>query len=242
MSNTTKTYIFVRVMLFMDAAIELKDVCKEYGSGESKVKALCDVNLKIKRAEVVAITGPSGSGKSTMLHMLGCLDRPSRGKIVIDGVDVSKLNDNELAKIRGEKIGFIFQFFYLIPSLTALMNVELPMTFLSYSIKDKEKRAKELLKMVGLESRMQHRPSQLSGGESQRVAIARALANNPQIILADEPTGNLDSKSGKEVMEILEKLNKERKVTLIIVTHDTSIARHAERIIKLRDGAITKGD
>jgi putative ABC transport system ATP-binding protein len=186
--------------------------------------------------------GPSGSGKSTILHMLGILDRPSKGKVIIDGVDVSKLDDDELAKIRREKIGFIFQFFYLIPSLTALKNVELPMTFLRGSVKDKEKKAKELLKMVGLEGRMTHRPSQLSGGESQRVAIARALANDPQIILADEPTGNLDSKSGKEIMEILQKLNKERKVTLIIVTHDSSIAKHAQRIISLKDGMIVKGD
>lgn len=225
----------------MDSVIELRDVCKEYGSGESKVKAMCDINLKIKKAEVVAIIGPSGSGKSTMLHTLGCLDRPTRGKVIIDGVDVSKLDDDGLAKIRREKIGFIFQFFYLIPSLTALRNVELPMTFLNYNVKDKEKRAKELLKMVGLENRMDHRPSELSGGESQRVAIARALANDPQIILADEPTGNLDSNSGKEVMEILEKLNKERKVTLILVTHDPSIARRAERIVRLRDGMIVKG-
>jgi putative ABC transport system ATP-binding protein len=186
--------------------------------------------------------GPSGSGKSTMLHMLGCLDRPTRGKVIIDGIDVSKLNEDQLAKIRREKIGFIFQFFYLIPSLTALRNVELPMTFLGNSIKDKEKKSKALLKMVGLEERMNHRPNQMSGGESQRVAIARALANDPQIILADEPTGNLDSKSGKEIMEILVKLNKERGVTLILVTHDPIIAKHAERIINLKDGMIVKGD
>lgn len=228
-------------MMFMENIIELQNLEKEYDLGPVKLQVLKGINLKIKKSEVVAIMGPSGSGKSTILHMLGILDRPSKGKVIIDGADVSKLDDDELAKIRREKIGFIFQFFYLIPSLTALKNVELPMTFLGGSVKDKEKKAKELLKMVGLEGRMTHRPSQLSGGESQRVAIARALANDPQIILADEPTGNLDSKSGKEIMEILQKLNKERKVTLIIVTHDSSIAKHAQRIISLKDGMIVKG-
>jgi putative ABC transport system ATP-binding protein len=225
----------------MENLIELQNLEKEYDLGLVKLHVLKGINLKIKKSEIVAIMGPSGSGKSTMLHMLGCLDRPTKGKVIIDGVDVSKLSENELAKIRREKIGFIFQFFYLIPSLTALKNVELPMTFLG-NIKDKEKKAKELLKMVGLEERMYHRPNQISGGESQRVAIARALANDPQIILADEPTGNLDSKSGKEIMEILTKLNKERDVTLILVTHDPLIARHAERIINLKDGMIVKGD
>jgi len=225
----------------METAIELRDIEKEYDLGAIKLHVLKEINLKVKKSDIVAIMGPSGSGKSTMLHMLGCLDRPTRGKIIIDGVDVSRLNDDELAKIRREKIGFIFQFFYLIPSLTALKNVELPMTFIKSSAKDREERAKELLKMVGLEERMYHKPSQLSGGESQRVAIARALANNPQIILADEPTGNLDSKSGKEIMDILVKLNKERGVTLIIVTHDPSIARHAEKVINLKDGKIIKG-
>jgi len=225
----------------METAIELRDIEKEYDLGAIKLHVLKEIKLKVKKSDIVAIMGPSGSGKSTMLHMLGCLDRPTRGKIIIDGVDVSRLNDDELAKIRREKIGFIFQFFYLIPSLTALKNVELPMTFIKSSAKDREERAKELLKMVGLEERMYHKPSQLSGGESQRVAIARALANNPQIILADEPTGNLDSKSGKEIMDILVKLNKKRGVTLIIVTHDPSIARHAEKVINLKDGKIIKG-
>jgi putative ABC transport system ATP-binding protein len=225
----------------MEPLIELQNVGKEYDLGTVKLRVLNNINLKIKKSEIVAIMGPSGSGKSTMLHMLGCLDRPTRGKVIIAGLDISKLNDDELAKIRREKIGFIFQFFYLIPSLTALKNVELPMTFANANKKNKEAKAKELLKIVGLESRMNHRPSQLSGGESQRVAIARALANNPQIILADEPTGNLDSKSGKEIMEILVKLNKEMKTTLILVTHDQNIAKHAERIINLKDGIIIKG-
>ena len=225
----------------MENVIELKDIEKEYDLGPVKLKVLDGIDLSIKKSEMVSIMGPSGSGKSTMLHMLGCLDRPTKGKVIIDGVDVSKLNDDELAKIRREKIGFIFQFFYLIPSLTALRNVELPMTFVNGSAKDNEKKAKELLKMVGLEERMNHKPSQLSGGESQRVAIARALANDPQIILADEPTGNLDSKSGKEIMDILKNLNKQRKVTLIIVTHDPSIARITEKVINLKDGKIIKG-
>jgi len=226
----------------MENLIELQNLEKEYDLGLVKLHVLRRINLKIKKSEIVAIMGPSGSGKSTMLHMLGCLDLPTKGKVIIDGVDVSKLSENELSKIRREKIGFIFQFFYLIPSLTALRNVELPMTFLGDKIKDKEKKSKELLKMVGLQDRMYHRPNQMSGGESQRVAIARALANDPQIILADEPTGNLDSKSGKEIMEILIKLNKERGVTLILVTHDPSIAKQAERIINLKDGMIVKGD
>lgn len=225
----------------MESIIELQNLEKEYDLGLVKLRVLNGINLKIKKSEVVAIMGPSGSGKSTMLHMLGCLDRPTKGKIIIDGIDVSKLNDDELAKIRREKIGFVFQFFYLIPSLTALKNVELPMTFVKSGSKNREK-ARELLKMVGLESRMNHRPSQLSGGESQRVAIARALSNNPQIILADEPTGNLDSKSGKEIIEILIKLNKEKDVTLILVTHDSFIARHAKRVINLKDGKILKSD
>jgi len=226
----------------METIVELQKIEKEYDLGLVKLRVLNGIDLKVKKSEIVAIMGPSGSGKSTMLHMLGCLDRPTKGKVIIDGVDVSKLNDDELAKIRREKIGFIFQFFYLIPSLTALKNVELPMTFVKDKIKDREAKAKELLKMVGLEGRMNHRPSQLSGGESQRVAIARSLANNPQIILADEPTGNLDSKSGKEIIDILVNLNKARDVTLILVTHDSSIARHAERVINLKDGKIIKDD
>jgi len=220
----------------MENVIELRDVCKDYGMGEAKIRAVCEVNLKIKKSESVAIMGPSGSGKSTMLHLIGCLDRPTKGKILIDGVDVSNLDDNGLARLRGEKIGFIFQFFYLIPSFTALENVELPMIFSKRS--NRKKRAEELLKMVGLQNRMNHHPKELSGGETQRVSIARALANEPSIILADEPTGNLDSKSGKEIMDILKKLNKERGVTLLIITHDSSIAKYAERTVKIIDGKI----
>lgn len=220
----------------MENAIELRNVCKDYGIGEAKIRAVCDVNLKIKKSESLAIMGPSGSGKSTMLHLIGCLDRPTGGKIFIDGKDVSNLNDNDLARMRREKLGFIFQFFNLIPSFTALENVELPMIFSKRP--NRKKRAEELLKMVGLQNRMNHHPKELSGGETQRVAIARALANEPPIILADEPTGNLDSKSGKEIMEMLKKLNKERGVTLLIITHDSSIAKYAERIVRIIDGKI----
>ncbi len=222
----------------MKPIVELRNVTKEYLMGEVIVKAIDGVNLKIKKSESIALMGPSGSGKSTMLHLVGCLDRPTKGKILIDGKDVSNLNDNELAVIRRKKIGFIFQFFNLIPSFTALGNVELPMMF--SRIPNRKEKAKELLKAVGLGQRLHHYPSQLSGGETQRVAIARSLANDPQIVLADEPTGNLDSKSGKEILEVLVKLNKEKGVTLLIVTHDNLIARHARRKIKLRDGKIVR--
>jgi len=222
----------------MKNVVELRNATKEYIMGEVKVKAIDGLNLKIGGSESIAIMGPSGSGKSTLLHLVGCLDRPTRGKVFIDGKDVSNLNDNQLAVIRRKKIGFIFQFFNLIPSFTALGNVELPMMF--SRIPNRKEKAKELLKTVGLEHRIHHYPSQLSGGETQRVAIARALANDPQIILADEPTGNLDSKSGKEVVDVLVKLNREKGVTLLIVTHDNLIARYAKKIIKLKDGKIVR--
>jgi putative ABC transport system ATP-binding protein len=220
--------------------VELHNVEKEYEIGDVKLRVLKEINLKIKESEIAAIMGPSGSGKSTMLHILGCLDRPTKGKVIIDGVDVSKLDDDSLAKIRREKIGFIFQFFNIIPIFTALENVELPMIFSKRP--DRMERAKELLKTVGLQQRASHHPSQLSGGETQRVAIARALANDPKLILADEPTGNLDSKSGKEIMDILVKLNKEKGTTLLLITHDSSVAKYAERIIRLKDGMIVRGE
>lgn len=220
--------------------VELHNVEKEYEIGDVKLRVLKEINLKIKESEIAAIMGPSGSGKSTMLHILGCLDRPTKGKIILDGIDVSKIDDDGLAKIRREKIGFIFQFFNIIPIFTALENVELPMIFSKRP--DRMERAKELLKTVGLQQRASHHPSQLSGGETQRVAIARALANDPKLILADEPTGNLDSKSGKEIMDILVKLNKEKGTTLLIITHDSAIAKYAERIIRLKDGMIVRGE
>lgn len=222
------------------AVVELRDVWKVYGRGEVKVEALRGVNLKVSKGEFVAIMGPSGSGKSTLLNMIGCLDKPTKGKVIIDGVDVSKLTGDELAKIRSEKIGFIFQLFNLSPNLTALENVYLAMLFRGIRRGEGMKRAKELLRIVGMEKRMDHYPNQLSGGEMQRVAIARALANNPSIILADEPTGNLDSKSGKEVMEVLRRLNGEFRTTLIVVTHDPEVARFAGKIYIIKDGRIEK--
>ena len=222
----------------MKPVIELKNVSKYYGSGDALVKAICNVSFSVKESENVAIMGPSGCGKSTMLHLIGCLDRPTKGKVLIDGKNVSSLDDSHLAKIRRERVGFIFQFFNLIPSFTALENVELPMIF--SKLKDRENRARELLISVGLKHRIDHLPSQMSGGEIQRVAIARSLANSPQIILADEPTGNLDSKSGKEIMDILVNLNKEKGVTLLIITHDKNIAKYADRLIRLKDGMIVR--
>lgn len=225
----------------MEKVIVCKDVHKVYNLGtKAEVKALNGISLEIKKSERIAIIGPSGCGKSTLLHLLGCLDRPTSGKILFKGRDVSRLSDDELARIRREQIGFVFQFFYLIPTLTALENVMLPMAFAGVGKKEREKRARELLELVGLEKRMQHRRSELSGGEAQRVAIARAMANNPEIILADEPTGNLDSRSGKEIIDTLIKLNEEKGVTLVIVTHDQSIAKKAKRIIYLKDGKIVK--
>lgn len=221
----------------MKPIIELDQVNKTYKMGEVEVKALNNVDLKISKKDFVAIMGPSGSGKSTLLNMIGCLDRPSSGKVFLGGIDISKLNDSELARIRGKKIGFIFQFFNLYPSLTAQGNVELPMMIVEENKKTREKKALELLKSVGLDKRAGHLPSQLSGGERQRVAIARALANDPSLLLADEPTGNLDSKSGKEIMNSFTELNKEGR-TIVVVTHDQQIASHAKTIIKIKDGRI----
>ena len=221
----------------MTSVIELDKVSKIYKMDEVEVQALNNVDLKIKKKEFAAIMGPSGSGKSTLLNMIGCLDRPSSGKVFLDGADVSKLNDSQLARIRGKKIGFVFQYFNLYPTLTAQGNVELPMMIVEKEKKFREKRALELLKAVGLKERANFLPSQLSGGERQRVSIARAMANEPAFILADEPTGNLDSKTGSEIMKIFVKLNEEGK-TIIIVTHDETIASHSRHIIKVRDGKI----
>jgi putative ABC transport system ATP-binding protein len=223
-----------------NAIIELKNVNKVYQMEEVEVQALHNVSLEIKKGESVAIMGPSGSGKSTLLHMIGCLDRPSSGKVFLNSVDISKLKDSELARLRGKEIGFVFQIFNLYPTLTATENVELPMMIVEKNKKERKERALELLKTIGLGERAEHLPSQLSGGERQRVAIARALANDPNIILADEPTGNLDSKSGYEVMKIFANLNKSGK-TLIIVTHDQYIASHAKNIVKIKDGKILEG-
>jgi len=221
----------------MSTMIRTVELTKTYRMGEIEVPVLRSVNLEINKGDFVAIQGPSGSGKSTLLNMIGCLDHPTSGNIFIDGTDTSTLNDDELAKIRREKIGFIFQQFNLIHTLSALENVAFPMMFTGVAREKRIERAKELLETLGLLERARHKPSELSGGEQQRVAIARALANNPPVILGDEPTGNLDTKSGKVMMDFLEKLN-DKGETLIIVTHDPEIAARTHRIITMRDGIL----
>jgi putative ABC transport system ATP-binding protein len=210
---------------------------KVYRMGKIEVPALRDVSLEIKEGEFLAIVGSSGSGKSTLLNMLGCLDKPTSGAVIIDGVNTASLSESELAKIRREKIGFIFQQFNLIHSLNALENVSLPMFFAGVSSEERMKRAEELLAKVGLRERMHHKPSELSGGQQQRVAIARALSNNPEIIIGDEPTGNVDSETGNAIMDILEGLNREGR-TVIVVTHDTEIAAHAPKVKRMKDGRL----
>jgi len=219
--------------------IKLDNVCKRYQMGDSFVEAVCHVNLDIKRGDFLALVGPSGSGKSTMMNLVGALDLASEGNIFLDGKNIEHLEENDLARIRGKKIGFVFQTFNLIPTLTALENVMLPMMFQDYSKEERRERGEMLLKEIGLEKRMDFIPGKLSGGERQRVAIARALANNPDVILADEPTGNLDSKTGNLIIQILKNLNKQGK-TIILVTHDLEKAKQAKRIIRLRDGRIEK--
>lgn len=220
--------------------IETKDVMKIYNQGKSnELVVLKDIDMKIKRGEMVAIYGPSGSGKSTLLHIVGCLDRATSGKVYIEGKDVSGLIDDELALIRGQKIGFVFQQFNLISSLTALENVEIPMRICNVKKKDAIKRAKKLLTSVGLGQRLNHLPSQLSGGEMQRVSLARALANEPDILLADEPTGNLDSKTGEEIITLMGDLNK-KGYTFVIITHDPLIAKYADRKLNIKDGKIRR--
>jgi putative ABC transport system ATP-binding protein len=221
--------------------IELQNVKKIYKMDGVETHALRGVDLKIKKEEFVAIMGPSGSGKSTLLHMVGALDKPTSGKIILDGVDISTLKESELARLRGKKIGIVFQFFNLHPTLNALENIELPMIVVEKEKKERQKKALELLKAVGLEHRANHFPSQLSGGEQQRIAIARALANDPEIILADELTGNLDSKTKAEIMNFLLNLQKERKMTITIITHEPEIAQYAETVVHLVDGVIKVG-
>lgn len=222
----------------MDKIIQIKKLLKTYGQGEAEVKALNGVDLEINNGEFVAIMGPSGCGKSTLLNMLGCLDKPNSGTYILDGKEVSyKTSSKMLAKIRRNKIGFIFQTFNLLARTSALDNVTLPAIY--SGLKNRKEKAKELLNRVGLAKRINHKSNQLSGGEQQRVAIARSLMNNPEIILADEPTGNLDSKSGGQIMKLLKELNKEGK-TIIAVTHDENIAKQTSRIIRMKDGKITK--
>ena len=221
----------------MSALVEIKDVCKIYNPGENEVRALDHVSLTIDEQEFVAIIGHSGSGKSTLMNMLGCLDVPTSGEYWLHGQDVSALSDDELSDIRNREIGFIFQGFNLIPNLTALENVELPLIYRGVSKSVREELSVEALKKVGLEHRMDHKPSEMSGGQQQRVAIARAIAQAHPVILADEPTGNLDSNSTKEIMDILKGLHKEGR-TVILITHDNEIAAQAKRVIKIRDGKI----
>ncbi|MEM4268213.1 MAG: ABC transporter ATP-binding protein [Candidatus Woesearchaeota archaeon] len=223
-----------------DVIIRLRDVWKIYQMGETEVIALQGLTLDIRRGEFVSIMGPSGSGKSTAMNMIGCLDVPTRGSIFLDGENISNMTESELAQIRGKMIGFIFQQFNLIGTLTAIENVMLPMTFQNVSFSERVRRATQLLELVGLGERLNHRPLELSGGQQQRVAIARSLANDPEVILADEPTGNLDSKSGENVIDFLKKLHQNEGKTIVMVTHDENLAKNAERIEYLRDGKIIK--
>ena len=217
--------------------IEIDKISKTFGKGEGQVKALQNVSLSVKREEFVAIMGPSGSGKTTLLNMIGLLDKPDKGKYILNNQEInSETAQNTLSLLRRDKIGFVFQTFNLLARTSALDNVVMPAIY--SGIKDRVNIAKNLLKQVGLEKRMSHEPSQLSGGEKQRVAIARALINNPQILIADEPTGNLDSKSEVEIMKIFTRLNKEKGITIVMVTHEDNIAKHAQRIVRMRDGEI----
>lgn len=220
--------------------IELKDVWKIYQMGEVDVKALRGMDFSVKRGEFVAVMGPSGSGKSTAMNVIGCLDIPTKGAVYLDGQNIAHLEESDLAQIRGKKIGFIFQRFNLMPTLTAKENVMLPMVFQDVPLEKREQRAEQLLGRVELADRMDHVPGELSGGQQQRVAIARALANEPEVLLADEPTGNLDSKTGKNVMKLLDELHKKEKMTIILVTHDKEVARYAKRTAHLKDGTIVK--
>jgi len=217
--------------------IKTEAIVKTYSLGKTVVKALDGINLEIEKGEYIALMGPSGSGKSTLMHILGCLDSPDSGRYFFDGADIAQKSDSELARLRNRAFGFVFQNYSLLPRLSALANVSLPLLYAGASRKERQRRARELLEMVGLLDRLNHRPNELSGGEMQRVAIARALANRPTVILADEPTGNLDSKTGIEIMRLFDRLAAEGN-TILIVTHDLTIAQHARRIERLKDGKI----
>ncbi len=223
-----------------DFVIELRDVWKIYKMGDVNVPALRGLSLQICKGDFVSIMGPSGSGKSTAMNMVGALDVPTKGKIFLNGQNIAKLSESDLAQIRGKTIGFIFQQFNLLPTLSALENVTLPMIFQGTPREERIEKAKQLLMMVGLGDRMHHKPSELSGGQQQRVAIARSLCNDPEVILADEPTGNLDSKTGNEIMALLGGLNRDQGKTVIMVTHDANVAKHADRVELLKDGQVKK--
>lgn len=218
--------------------IKLENVWKIYQLGKMELPVLKGINLDINRGAFVVILGPSGSGKSTMLNMVGCLDLPTRGKVFLDGQDISKMSEDELAQVRGKKIGFVFQQFNLLQNLNALENVTIPMIFQGKSEKERTERAKFLLASLGLEDRMNHKPMELSGGEQQRIAIVRALSNDPEIVVADEPTGNLDSTTGKKIMDILINLHKNEKKTIIVVTHDPTIANYSSQVVHIKDGQL----
>jgi putative ABC transport system ATP-binding protein len=223
-----------------ESLIELQDVWKIYKMGEVEVPALRGLSLKVDKGEFVSIMGPSGSGKTTAMNMVGCLDVPTNGKVLLEGLDISTLSENELARIRGKKIGFVFQLFNMYPTLNALENIQLPMKIHNYNRKEIKEKSMKLLDLVGLGNRANHLPSQLSGGERQRVAVARALSTDPSILLADEPTGNLDSKSGDEILDLFVKLNS-AGTTVVVVTHDAEIAKRARRIIRIKDGTTLDG-
>ena len=223
-----------------DALICLENVSKVYGSGTVQVDAISEINPEISSGEFVAILGPSGSGKSTLMNIIGCLDRPSEGSYILDGEDISHLSDERLARIRNKKIGFVFQMFNLLSKHSALFNVQLPLVYSGIGPDERREMSVRMLKKMGLEGRMHHRPNELSGGECQRVAIARALINEPSILLADEPTGNLDTKTGLEILSLFKRLNSEEGVTLIMITHNPEIAEEAGRKIFIRDGRIVE--
>jgi putative ABC transport system ATP-binding protein len=221
-----------------DVVIDAIDVTKTYQMGDVEVRALRGASMQVRRGELVAIMGPSGSGKSTLMNILGCLDQPTAGEYFLEGREVDQLDDDQLAEIRSKQIGFVFQTFNLLPRTTALANVELPIVYSGVGRRERRDRALAALEAVGLADRVHHRPNELSGGQQQRVAIARALVNDPSIILADEPTGNLDSKSGAEIMAIFQRLNQERGITIVFVTHEPEIAQHTQRIVRIADGRI----
>jgi putative ABC transport system ATP-binding protein len=220
--------------------IEAKNLTKTYQMGEVEVQALQGASLQVKEGELLAIMGPSGSGKSTLMNILGCLDQPTSGQYYLEGVDVAQLDDNKLSRIRGRRIGFVFQSFNLLPRTSALRNVELPLVYMGVGRGERRRRSVAALELVGLGDRVHHRPNELSGGQQQRVAIARALVTNPAIIMADEPTGNLDSRSSEEIMGIFQSLNEEKGITIIFVTHEPDIAEHTRRVVRLADGVIVE--